>query len=389
MHPEAGGIEGDEGLANRVGAAADSANNWYEIGAGIQRRAEPESRESVAPIVSAFQYDFVEPTEAERRNRWGAYAPMLELADGRVYPTPLDAAPDEWLMIWAALVDQVPHPAARSRLHDLLWERRWGSRPDQHARGAIDAFEELASGGWSSLDRAECLARALELARAIGDEARQNRLVNKTAEAARASIRGVERQPGVALRLIESLMRLPTSDQPRELDLLLDEAISAYEPDPWLLQTVADLQAIRARADKESDRSIYARQVRRWRDAASSATGLVRMSHLERALELARVHGLSEEADELRREMQAITPDEMDLKTISATVELPREQVERFHNAFLEGADWKECLVLFGSYGPPSGDYEQNVRTIKDLQQEHPLQFLFSKVILGPGNVWE
>lgn len=380
-------METNESLAERIEVAADNADNWYEIGAEIQKTAEPESRDSVAPVVSAFQYDFVETTEEERRNRWGVYAPMLELADGRVYPTPLDVAPDEWLVTWTAIVDQVRHPAARSRLHDLLWERRWGPRPDQHARGAIDAFEELASGSWSALDRAECLTRALGVARAIGDEDRRNRLVSKTVEAAQASIRGGERQPGVALRLVESLMRLPASDQPRELDLLLDEAISAYEPDPWILQTIADLQAIRARADKEGVRSIYARQVERWRDAAGRATGLVRMSHLERALELARVHGLSEEADELRREIQAITPDEMDLKTISATVEMPREQVERFHDAFLEGADWKECLVLFGSYGPPSGDYERNVRTIKELQQEHPLQFLFSKVIIGPGNV--
>lgn len=380
-------MEMSETLADHVQTAADGAANWYEIGAQIQKAAEPENLESVAPIVSAFQYDFVEPTETERRNRWGAYGPMLELAEGGVYPTPVDAAPDEWPETWATLVDQVQHPAARSRLHDLLWERRWGPRPDQHARGAIDAFEELAAGTWSALDRAECLNRALEIARGIGDEERQNRLIRKTVEAAQASIRGAERQPGVALRLVESLMRLPASDQPRELDSLLDEAIAAYEPDPWILQTIADLQATRARADKEGIRSIYARQVQRWRDAASNTTGLVRMSHLERALELARVHGLREEADELRRAIQGMTPDEMDLKTISATVEMPREQVERFHDAFLEGEDWKECLILFGSYGPPSGDYEKNVKTIKELQREHPLQFLFSKVILGPGNV--
>jgi hypothetical protein len=82
-----------------------------------------------------------------------------------------------------------------------------------------------------------------------------------------------------------------------------------------------------------------------------------------------------------------MTPDEMDLKTVSATVEVPREQIDRFHDAFLEGEDWRECLLLFGSYGPPSGNYEENIRTIRELQQEHPLQFLFSRVILGPGNV--
>lgn len=337
-------------------------------------------------IVSAFQYDFIEPTERERRERWGPYGPMLELTDGRVYPVPLEDVSDEWRGLWSELVEEVAHPALRSRLHDLLWERRVGPRPDVHARSAADAFIELADGPWEPLDRAECLIRALELARAISDLNRRDRIVIKTVDAARASIRGQERQPGVALRLIESLMRLPTSDQPEEVDGLLEDAVAAYAPDPWILQSIADLQALRAGSDKERVRSIYTGQIQRWRDTANRAEGLVRLRHLETALELARMQGLRDIAEDLRREIQGITPEEMDLKEISATVELPREQVERFQNAFLAGDDWRECLTLFGSYGPPSGDYQKNLKAIDQLQKEHPLQFLFSKVILGPEN---
>lgn len=376
-----------ETLADRVQAAAIGADSWYQIGAQLQGATDAQDQDLMAPVVSAFHYDHVEPTETERRARWGVYAPMLELADGRVYPIPVDDVSDEWLTVWAALVDGVLDPAARSRLHDLLWERRWGSRPDEHARGAIHAFEEVAAGSWSDLNRAECLTRALELARVIRDEELRNRLVIEIVDAARASIRGAERHPGVALRLVQSLMRLPGSDQPEEVDTLLDESIAAYEPDPWILQTIADLQAIRARPDKERIRAIYSRQVDRWRDAANGATGLVRMSHLESALELARIHGLRKEADDLRKTIQEMTSDEMDLKEISASVEIPREQIERFHDAFLEVGDWKECLTAFGSYGPPSGDYEKNLKTIEELQRDHPLQFLFTKVIIGPGNV--
>lgn len=382
-------METIQSLVGRIEVAAGNASNWYEIGAEIQKTAGAESGDSVAAVVSAFQYDLVEPTDEERRNRWGVYAPIIELADGRSYPMPLHVVSDRWLVIWTAIVDQLHHPAGRSRLHDLLWERKWESepRPDRHARGAIDAFEKLASSGWSALDRAQCLVRALELARAVRDEGRRNRLVRRTVEAAQTSIRSADRQPGVALRLVESLMRLPASDQPKELDWLLEEASAAYAPDPWILQTITDLQASRSRANKGDVRPIYARQVERWRDAASRDTGLVRMHHLERALELARVHGLREQAEALRREIQALTPDEMDLKTISVTVKVPGEELERFHDAFLAGADWKECLVFFGSYGPPSGDYQRNLQTIEELQRHHPLQFLFSRVIIGPENV--
>lgn len=372
--------------AELLQAAALEASSWYEIGERLREAAGPQGQDQVGPIVSAFQYDFIEPTE-ERRNRWGPFGPMLELADGRVYPVPLEDVPDEWLRQWAELPDRVEHPAIRSRLHDLLWERRWGSRPDVHARSAVDALERLAVGSWNALDRAECLVRALELARAVGDEDRRNRIIVKTVEAARASITGQHREPGVALRLIESLMRLPASDQPTEIDELLEDAASAYKPDPWILQSIADLQSLRAGSDPEKIRSIYVRQIEHWREAARRATGLVRLAHLENALELARMHGLREMAEELRRTIQAMTPDEMDLKTISATVEMPREQVEEFHNAFLAGEDWRQCLTLFGSYGPPSGDYAANLKMIEQLQQDHPLQFLFRRVILGPENV--
>lgn len=374
-------------LPELVQAAAEEASSWHKLGDQLREAAGAEGQDLVAPIVAAFQYDLTEPTETERRNRWGPFAPMLELADGRVYPPPLDDAPDEWLNSWAELVGQVEHPAALSRLHDLLWERRWGARPDLQARDAVDALDKCAASPWIPLYRAECLIRALELSRAVGDEDRRNRIVARTVETAQASIAGDERQPGVALRLIESLMRVPTSDQPAEVDHLLEAAASAYTPDPWILQSITDLQALRVGADTEKVRSIYAQQVEHWREAANRATGLVRLTHLESALELARVHGLRDLAETLRRSIQTMTPDEMDLKEFSATVEIPREQVERFHNAFLAGEDWREYLTLFGTYGPPSGDYSANIKMIEQLQEEHPLQFLFSKVILGPGNV--
>jgi hypothetical protein len=371
----------------RLQAAAEGASRWHQIGDRFREATAPEEQERVGAIVSAFQYDFIEPTEKERRDRWGPYGPMLELTDGRVYPMPLEDVSDEWLGLWTELADTVAHPAVRSRLHDLLWERRVGPRPDFHARSAADAFVELADGSWEPLDRAECLIRALEIARAVSDTGRYHQIVIKTVEAARASIGGQERKPGVALRLIESLMRLPASDQPQEVDGLLEDAEVAYAPDPWILQSIADLQVLRAGSDTEWILSIHRGQIERWRDAARRAEGLVRLRHLESALELARVHGIRDVAEELRKEIQGITPEEMDLKEISATVEVPREQVERFHNAFLAGEDWRECLTFFGSYGPPSGDYQKNLQTIDQLQKDHPLQFLFSKLILGPGNV--
>lgn len=373
--------------ADLVDQAADSSDHWYRIGERLRELAAKEDPDLIGPIVASLQYDFIEPSEAERRSQWGPFGPMLELTDGRVYPLQLNDAPDEWLTVWAELIELVSHPAPRARLHDLLWERRWSSRPDNHARAAIDAYEELAALPWEPLYRAEALGRALELARAVGDDERSQRIIEKTLEATAVSIQSERREPGVALRLIQSVMTLPREEQPVRVDELLSQAESRYAPDPWLLQSISDLQASRAGSDSEAVRSINMRQIDHWRAAAGSASGLIRLKHLETALELARVHGFRDVAESIRKEIQDISVEEMDLKELSTTVEISRERMQRFHDAFLSGANWRECLSLFASYGPPSGTHEENLRVIEELQRDHPLQFLFGRVILGPDNV--
>lgn len=374
-------------VAQLLDEAADGSDHWYRIGERLRELAANEEKELIGPVIAALQYDFIEPTETERRNQWGPYGPMLELADGRVYPLQLNDAPNEWLALWTEIVDHLRHPAARARLHDLLWERRWGSRPDLHARAATDAYDELAAMPWEPLYRAEALGRALELARAVGDDERCQRVIAKTLDATAVSIQSERREPGVALRLIESVMTLPREEQPQRVDELLSQAASKYAPDPWLLQSIADLQASRAGNDPEAVHSIYMRQIGQWQAAAGRASGLIRLKHLESALELARVHGFRDVAENIRKEIQEISPEEMDPKELSTTVEISREQMDRFHDAFLSGNDWRQCLSLFASYGPPSGSHEENLRVIEELQRDHPLQFLFGRVILGPDNV--
>lgn len=374
-------------VAQLLDEAADGSDDWYRIGERLRELAVNEDQDLIGPVIAALQYDFIEPTETQRRNQWGPYGPMLELTDGRVYPLQLNDVPDDWLALWTEVLDHLRHPAARARLHDLLWERRWGSRPDLHARSAVDAYDELAATPWEPLYRAEALVRALELARAVSDEERSQRIISKTLDATAVSIESERREPGVALRLVESVMSLPRDEQPQRVDELLSQAGTKYAPDPWLLQSIADLQAARAGSDSGAVRSIYMRQVDQWRAAAGRASGLICLKHLESALELARVHGFRDVAETIRKEIQDISVEEMDLKELSTTVEISRERMQRFHDAFLSGADWRECLSLFASYGPPSGSHEENLRVIEELQRDHPLQFLFGRVILGPDNV--
>jgi len=66
------------------------------------------------------------------------------------------------------------------------------------------------------------------------------------------------------------------------------------------------------------------------RETARSAEGILRATFLEKALDLARTHGLADLTKELRVEIQAITEEDLDLKTISAEVQIDRAKVEQF-----------------------------------------------------------
>jgi len=156
-----------EELRQAVEKAATGAPEWHTVGMRLQKPGS-DSDDPVRAFVWAFQYMLYPLTEARRREAWGPFAPVFEGQQG-VFPPPLPTVEERWLAVWADVAEASAMPVVQSRLHDLLWERRWSSRPDLHARQAIDAYVALNNGSWHSVDRAFCLIRALELARMIKD----------------------------------------------------------------------------------------------------------------------------------------------------------------------------------------------------------------------------
>ena len=102
---------------------------------------------------------------------------------------------------------------------------------------------------------------------------------------------------------------------------------------------------------------------------------------------VARDYGLTDEARQILQALQANQPDESDLHELSAEVSIPREEVDKWLGFFLGEPTWQASLTKFGAYGPPSGDYEKNLEAVDRAIREHPMLFLFPKVIYGPENV--
>lgn len=149
-------------VMRRAQAILSAADTLSKAGDFLPKAAGQPEANPTWPIIHGLSYHYIDPRDAERRKERGPFALMLELRDG-VFPQALRDVADEELAAWAEYAREFPHPAARARLHDLLWERRRPPRPDEHARAAIDAYLDLAAvPEWRGRERAEGLDRALE-----------------------------------------------------------------------------------------------------------------------------------------------------------------------------------------------------------------------------------
>ncbi|MEA2396101.1 MAG: hypothetical protein QOJ82_3992 [Solirubrobacteraceae bacterium] len=369
--------------AGRLRACLDGASDWYDVERRFNADVTDDELDDARPVVYAFGYMLVAPESDSQRANYGVFAPRLSWGEGGHVPEPLGDLADEYLPIWndyaLATGDD---PVAASRLRDLLWVRRHGERPVDHARAAARAYLALAD-RWESMALVGSLTRALELAVEINDEAILADAVTASLAAIEAEINEPDEwRPGIPLRLVALLVALRPNHRPPGLLALLDALGTRYGADPFIAQDVVDLRGTLLSADES--RAEQEEQVARWRAEAAQATGVTRYTHLQHALEIARTHGLAELADDVLVELQAITPDELDLKAVEAGLTMPAAEVDAYVDGFAVGIDsLGEALARFGVEGPPSGKVEDNEELVRELAQRHPLTTLIPTQVLG------
>lgn len=372
-----------EEVASRVSHAASGASTALEIAEALEKEAGEPGEDPVGALICAFNYDLVSERNAERRQQHGVWAPIVEW-DGNQFPPPLCDISEDWLTMWLQVADRSDSPVVVARLNDLLWDRRFGDRPDERARRAIDSYLALRDLK-EPMVASDALIRALELARALGDNGRVSEITPLIIEHVEASIESEEWAPGVALNLIEALIELPVAERPDGLFELLDRAKTRYDVDPYIVQATVESQAALRREQPEKEKALYGQAVERFRVAARDVTGILRVAHLQHALEIARQYGLHEPMEEIRRELQEVRPEDLDLKEVSAKIELPTEKIERFIEQVAGGENWPDCLSRFVAlYGPPSGHHERNVGLIRETKARSPLLFLITGIEIGP-----
>lgn len=371
--------------AEAVRSALPGARSWFEIYSRLTAAIPDGSEDAFRGAVWAFGFDPISPGDPERREREGsAFGAMFEI-EGKRLPPRLHDVPDGDVDGWVDLAESIQDPRAAARLRDLLWERRQGGRPDQHARAACRALLELsADEQWEDMEAADGLVRGLELATSVRDDDLREDVVKRMCAVAEAEIASDENRPGIPLTLLSAIAELPEAALPAGLPGLLEAAERRYGSDPHHFQTVLDLQA--RVADEGAVRDLRRRQVSRWREAAGDAEGILRMTWLEQALDLSRTHGLKKEAEEIRVELGSISDEDLDLKEVSVEAKIETAKVEEFIGSFLRSDDWKESLTRFGIYGPPGGEPDQVNERIAERRKKSPLEFLVTRVRIDPDS---
>jgi hypothetical protein len=262
-------LEGD--LRSILISAAGDASTWAQVAAALREEIESHDGDALRWLIWAFEFG-LDAWHAGGPSDMGPFVPMLGFNDGSSYPPALAAIDEPTLTVWADAAG-TDGPVIASRLNDLLWERRWGDQPHLHARAARSAYMELARGTWDAIYRAECLVRALQLARSLNDDDLVEGTVLGAMAFTRETLADDHATPGAPFAVLSALVGLPRQSRPEGLDELLSRAEHLFEHDASLFEPVTQMKIAQAEDRVERDR-LKLSLVDRWLETADRDKGL-------------------------------------------------------------------------------------------------------------------
>jgi hypothetical protein len=366
--------------------ALDDGGDFYQTANAVGQVLGESPPPASHAVMRALQYHMRLDDDASE----GPYGPMMEWANGAAYPERLDDVTDNTLAVWASALGHLGDvPIVTARLGDLLWLRRYGDKPYLFAVAAHDAMCELSAGDrLNDIEKTDVLRRALTIALEINDKTRLAATIDLVLGLAERTLDAGAEKPGVTMRLLDALAALPVPHRPTDLDERLERAATVYTDDPFIVDAIIDTRLALLPPDEPRAVALRRDASRIWEEAADRESGLRRLMHLQRAIDQAREHGESDELERLRAKAQtSAESEELGLQAVSATIEIPREKVERFLGAFTAGDDPLSWLTRFAAYCPVPADPEKSAAEARQMMKAHPLQYLTTKVVVDRDNL--
>lgn len=325
----------------------------------------------------AFEYKI--SVERDHNRQRAVVEPRFRGTSGETDPPEITAVAEEVVEVWHALTSKVSAPWGLARLRHLLFERRFG-RVHEHAIAAAESYLAAAKNWEVGLDRAKFLGIGLRVARSVNAKGQADQIVNQLLDDARQELTEDDLRPGVFMRVMESI--LAERNPPGGVDDLLEDAFAKYA-DPFIRDSILRLQIART-SDGEVKKALWGKLVEVWNAAANNSQGLVRATHLKKALECAETSQERELVERAAANLQGLRKEDLGLATFTASTVIDDAEIERLLAPISGAGNWQHALVgLYQFYGPATGDLAQNRARVDQYAREFVLSGLLSKELLG------
>lgn len=373
--------------------------DWYA--AAIDRAGRAESVYSMAHAVHDEVgippfHDLPDAAEAELKavcwvfdyaiefdgNNKARLVPRHQYAD-HFAPPAINEVGDDIRQAWSMLLDRVESPAGRARLAHALFQCG-GTKGLEHAKVAAENYL-LAADHWQRLwDADEDLRAAARLARIIDESELTQQALEKLLDAAETGLAGENIDaPGPILRPLEYVVGEP--DCPARVDTLLSRA-AVKLPEPDDRDRALKLIFGRCR-DDESRNLVWHRRVDNFLTAADATSGIMQMIRRRNALEIAEASAMNELKERAAAALQSTRKGDLELVSVQSSSIMYQEVSEQLRDAMSAGATWQEALISFATYGPLSGDHEQNCAHVQNMRNLAPIMALLPDCLIGPDGL--
>ena len=183
--------------------------------------------------------------------------------------------------------------------------------------------------------------------------------------------------------LLRELAHLPLNLRPPSLVRMLDDASTRFGDSVWQFTAIGELRLLLA-AGPDERRAIRDEQLDHLVADAKAQTGIGRAAALQKSAEFARQNELKDRLRQIRRELDAISRESLDLKEVSVEIEVPQALFDRFIQSLAAPDTFTKSLERFALAGgsPPSGDHERNLERVRQSRRDTPLHFLVTQIVL-------
>lgn len=357
--------------------------SWFDLARTLEGAADRHDSHGLRMLSIAFVYDLIAPGETERReNVNGPYATMWESSDA-TYPPRVPDLLDEVKHIWRFALDRLDDPILGARLADLLYVADGRAAHPQGRKAAACLIALTSEPAWTALNRAGCIARAIEIHLELNDRAGLSSSTARCVELVQELLE--QEHPGPPFIALRALIAIKPNRRPAGMPELLDRVIERFAG------TSHKAAALGLAADAAVEPQARLAFRRRQLDARVAegrrADGLAKVALLQHAAEFARAHGLSAEAAAILKELQDIPQSELGLTSFEVSQEIPTEAIRKEVDRLVgSGArDIFDALRRIGAGIPPPGGSNADLDAVVAQQaEEFPLAQLFPQTILGP-----